>query len=62
MVPTVKGEAMTAPTGWYLDPSRVPGAAAATPEPKDDPFYKYDGPLDRHAGNGAEDSQRLLTT
>ena len=41
---------MTTPTGWYLDPSRVPGAAAAVPEPKDDPFYKYDGPLDMDPG------------
>ena len=35
---------MTAPTGWYLGPSRAPGMAAAVPEPKDDPFYKYDRP------------------
>ena len=41
---------MTAPVGWYLDLSRVPGAAAAVQEPKDDPFYKYDGPLDMHPG------------
>ena len=41
---------MTTPTAWYLDPSRVPGAAAAVPEPKDDPFYKYDGPLDMDPG------------
>ena len=44
------GEAMTTPTGWYLGPSRMPGAAAVTPEPKDDPFYKYDGPLDMDPG------------
>jgi hypothetical protein len=50
MVPMVKGEALTAPTGWYLDPSGAPGIAAAVPEPKDDPFYKYDGPLEMDAG------------
>ena len=33
---------MTAPTGWYLGPSRAPGMAVAVPEPKDDPFYQYD--------------------
>jgi hypothetical protein len=41
---------MTAPVGWYLDLSRVPGAAAAVQAPKDDPFYKYDGPLDLDPG------------
>ena len=41
---------MTTPTGWYLDPSRVSGTAAAEPEPKDDPFYKYDGPLEMDPG------------
>jgi Secretory lipase len=46
----VKGDAMTTPTGWYLDPSRVSGTAAAEPEPKDDPFYKYDGPLEMDPG------------
>jgi pimeloyl-ACP methyl ester carboxylesterase len=38
------------PTGWYPGPSRAPFTAAARPEPKDDPFYKYDAPLDMDAG------------
>ena len=50
MVPTVKGGAMTSPTAWYLGPSRAAGTAAAVPEPKDDPFYKYDGPLEMDPG------------
>ena len=41
---------MTSPTAWYLGPSRAAGTAAAVPEPKDDPFYKYDGPLEMDPG------------
>jgi Secretory lipase len=39
---------MTAPLqpGWYPRRSGAPGIAVATPQPKDDPFYSYTGPLD----------------
>ena len=32
--------------GWYPDPRVEPTMATARPEPKDDPFYKYDKPLE----------------
>ncbi|HTX96633.1 MAG TPA: lipase family protein [Mycobacterium sp.] len=39
---------MTAPTtGWYADPAVERTMAAAMPEPKNDPFYKYEKPLEK---------------
>jgi Secretory lipase len=52
---------MVAPVqpGWYPDRSNAPGIAVATPQPKDDPFYSYTGPLDGIAPGTVLNSRSL---
>jgi hypothetical protein len=52
---------MVAPVqpGWYPDRSNAPGIAVVTPQPKDDPFYSYTGPLDGIAPGTVLNSRSL---
>ena len=52
---------MTAPQqpGWYPDRSNAPGIAVETPQPQDDPFYSYTGPLDGIAPGTVLNSRNL---